>query len=76
MQDDAQRQMERLQIESQQRLNEVLIPVLEQMSVDSGYDLVFDSRMIQTGTMLYFSDRLDVTDDYIARVNAAGGGSD
>jgi len=75
MQDDARRQMERLQIESQQRLNEVLIPVLEQMSVDSGYDLVFDSRMIQTGTMLYFSNSLDVTDEYIARVNAASSSS-
>jgi Skp family chaperone for outer membrane proteins len=75
MQDDAQRQMERLQVESQGRINEVLIPVLEQMSADQGYDFVFDSRMIQTGTMLYFSNRLDVTDDYIARVNAASGGA-
>ena len=42
---------------------------------DAGYDYVFDSRMIQTGTMLYFANRLDVTDEYIARVDAAGTGS-
>ena len=75
MNDDAQRQMERLQIESQQTINEVLIPVLEQMSAENGYDFVFDSRMIQTGTMLYFANRLDVTDEYIARVNTASGGA-
>lgn len=77
MQDDAQRQMERLQLESQQQINDVLIPVLEQMAADEGYDYVFDSRMIQTGTMLYYANRLDVTDTYITRVDAAtaAGGS-
>ncbi len=75
MNDDAQRQMERLQVESQARINEVLIPVLEEMAADAGYDFVFDSRMIQTGTMLYFANRLDVTDEYVARVDAAGAGS-
>ncbi len=75
MQDDARRQMERLQMESQQEINEVLIPVLEQMAADTGYDFVFDARMIQTGTMLFFANRLDVTDEYIARVNAASAGS-
>lgn len=75
LQDDARRQMERLQMESQQEINEVLIPVLEEMAADAGYDFVFDSRMIQTGTMLYFANRLDVTDEYIARVDAAGTGS-
>lgn len=75
LQDDARRQMERLQMESQQEINEVLIPVLEEMAADAGYDFVFDSRMIQTGTMLYFANRLDVTDEYIAWVDAAGTGS-
>ena len=75
MNDDAQRQMERLQFESQQRINEVLIPVLEAMATDAGYDFVFDARMIQTGTMLFFANRLDVTDEYIARVDAASTGS-
>jgi Skp family chaperone for outer membrane proteins len=75
MNDDAQRQMERLQVESQQSLNDVLIPALEEMAGDAGYDFVFDSRMIQTGTMLYFANRLDVTDEYVARVDAASAGS-
>lgn len=74
MQDDARRQVERLQQESQQQINNVLIPVLETLASEQGYDLVFDSRMIQTGAMLYFANTLDVTDEYIARVNAAASG--
>ncbi len=73
-QDDAQRQMERLQLESQQEINDILIPVLEEMAAAEGYDFVFDSRMITTGTMLYYANRLDVTDQYVARVDAATAG--
>jgi Skp family chaperone for outer membrane proteins len=75
MQDDARRQIERLQNESQAEINKVLIPVLEQMASDQGYDMVFDSRMVQTGALLYFANSLDVTDGYISRVNAAAAGS-
>ena len=75
MQDDARRQIERLQVESQQQINEVLIPALETMAAEQGYQLVFDSRMVQTGAMLYFANTLDVTDEYIARVNAVAAGS-
>jgi Skp family chaperone for outer membrane proteins len=75
MQDDAQRQMERLQVESQQAINELLIPVLESMAAEQGYDFVFDARMVETGTMLYYANRLDVTADYVARVDAASAGS-
>ena len=75
MQDDAQRQMERLQLESQQRINDILIPVLEQVATENDYDFVFDARMIQTGTMLYYANRHDVTAEYVARVDAASAGS-
>ncbi len=73
MQDDARRSIERLQADGVTQVNEVLIPALEAMSNERGYELVFDSRMTQTGSLLYFSNALDVTDDFIARVNTASG---
>lgn len=73
MQDDARRTIERMQTDGVAEVNRVLIPALEAMSNERGYQLVFDSRMTQSGSLLYFSNTLDVTDDFIARVNAASG---
>jgi Skp family chaperone for outer membrane proteins len=75
LQDDARRQLERLQLEGQGQINDVLIPVLEQMAAEEGYAMVFDARMVETGAMLYFANNLDVTDSYIARVNSVSPGS-
>lgn len=71
LQDDARRAMERIQGESVEEVNNALIPVLESMASERGYQIVFDTRMTQTGGLLYFANTLDVTDDFIARVNAA-----
>ena len=68
MQDDARRALERIQNESQARINDVLIPVLEQMAAEQGWGLVFDSRLAQTGSLLYFDGTVDVTDSFIQRV--------
>ncbi len=76
LQDDARRQLDRLQTDGQQRINQVLIPVLERLASEQGWDLVFDARLVQTGSMLHYSSSLDVTDVFIAGVNAASGGSD
>ncbi len=76
LQDDARRQLDRLQTDGQQRINQVLIPVLERLAAEQGWDLVFDARLVQTGSMLHYSTSLDVTDTFIAGVNAASGGSD
>jgi Skp family chaperone for outer membrane proteins len=71
LQDDARRQLERLQIDGQQRINQVLVPVLERLAAERGWDLVFDSRLVQTGSLLHYSRTLDMTDEFIAGVNTA-----
>ena len=76
LQDDARRQLERLQIDGQQRINQVLVPVLERLAAERGWDLVFDSRLVQTGSLLHYSRSLDMTDEFIAGVNAATESSD
>lgn len=76
LQDDARRQLDRLQGDGQQRINRVLVPVLERLATERGWDLVFDARLVQTGSMLHYSSSLDVTDEFIAGVNAAAGSSD
>lgn len=68
---DAQRVLERMQNEAIDEVNQQLIPALEAMAGAEGYALVLDTRLAQIGGLLYFSDTLDVTDDFIARVNAA-----
>ena len=76
LQDDARRQLERLQADGQQRINRVLVPVLERLAAERRWDLVFDARLVQTGSMLHYASSLDVTDEFIAGVNAASGSSD
>ena len=71
LQDDARRQLDRLQADGQQRINRVLVPVLERLAAERGWDLVFDSRLVQTGSLLHYSRTLDMTDEFIAGVNAA-----
>lgn len=71
LQDDARRQLDRLQVDGQQRINQVLVPVLERLAAERGWDLVFDSRLVQTGSLLHYSRTLDMTDEFIAGVNAA-----
>ena len=73
LQDDARRALERMHAKGTEEVNAVLIPALEAMAAEQGYDLVFDSRMTQTGSLLYFSKTLDVTDAFIERVNSTAG---
>lgn len=70
-QDDARRALDREQAAGVEQVNAVLVPALEAMAAERGYDLVLDSRMTQTGGMLYFSQAIDITDEFIERVNAA-----
>jgi len=78
-QDDARRALQREQADGIEQVNAVLVPALEELAAERGYDLVLDSRMTQTGGMLYYSQAIDITDEFIERVNAAtpepGGGS-
>ncbi len=76
LQDDARRQLDRIQADGQQRINQVLVPVLERLAAERGWDLVFDARLVQTGSLLHYATNLDVTDEFIAGVNATSGSSD
>ena len=69
MQDDARRAIERMQAQGTDEVNKVLIPALEQLAAEQGYELVFDTRLTQTGGVLFYSTRLDVTDAFIAKVD-------
>ena len=67
LRDDAQRAMNRLGEEAQDRINAVLIPAVEQLANAEGFDLILDTRI---QGILYFADAIDATDRYIAMVNA------
>ena len=64
--DDANRALNRMAEEAQTRINNVLIPAVERLANNEGYDLILDTRI--TG-ILYFADAIDATDRYIALVN-------
>ena len=70
LRDDAQRAMNLLAEEAQVRINDVLIPAVERLATEDGYDLILDTRI---QGILFFADAIDATDRYIALVN--GGGS-
>ena len=67
LQDDAQRALNRMAEQAQTRINERLVPAVEQLAAEAGYDLILDTRM---QGILYFATAIDVTDRYIALVNA------
>lgn len=66
MRDDAQRALTRMAEEAQTRINNQLIPAVEQLAAQQGYDLILDTRI---QGILYFADAIDATDRYIALVN-------
>ena len=57
-----------MQQDAQDRINARLIPAVETLANEAGYDLILDTRM---QGILYFADAIDATDRYIAIVNAA-----
>jgi Skp family chaperone for outer membrane proteins len=69
--DDAQRAMNRFAMEAQNRINAQLIPAVERLAAEAGYDLILDTRL---DGILYFADAIDATDRFIQMVNAQGGG--
>jgi Skp family chaperone for outer membrane proteins len=69
--DDAQRAMNRFAMEAQNRINAQLIPAVERLAAEAGYDLILDTRV---EGILYFADAIDATDRFIQMVNAQGGG--
>ena len=66
LRDDAQRALNRMAEQAQARINERLVPAVEQLAAEAGYDLILDTRM---QGILYFASAIDETDRYIALVN-------
>jgi outer membrane protein len=72
LRDDAQRAMNLLGEEAQVRINSVLIPAVERLATEEGFDLILDTRI---QGILFFADAIDATDRYIAMVNSNIGGN-
>ena len=70
LRDDAQRAYNQLGADAQVRINNVLIPAVEQLANQEGYDLILDTRV---DGILYFADAIDATDRFLVLVNAGGG---
>ena len=70
LRDDANRAIQRLGAEAQDRINAQLIPAVELMANQEGFDLIFDTRI---QGILYFANSIDATDRFIALVNANTG---
>ena len=64
---DRERILLRLAEQAQLRINQVLIPAVERLAQENGYDLIMDTRI---QGILYFANRVDVTAHYIELVNA------
>lgn len=73
MRDDAQRELTRQQQQATNRINSQFGPVVEQLATQGGYDLILDTSRVPG--VLFFSDAIDVTDDFLALVNAAAPGT-
>lgn len=66
--DDARRELTRMEQQVTLDVNSQLGPKVERFATDNGIDLIFDGARMQ-GILFFASDR-DVTDDFLASVNA------
>ncbi|MGH7541224.1 MAG: OmpH family outer membrane protein [Gemmatimonadota bacterium] len=65
---DRQREAQQMQQEGFTRIKEQIGPVLQAIQEEEGYDLVLNTR---SSAVLVFSDRIDITQQVIARLEAA-----
>lgn len=73
MNDDARRELSRLEQQMTLQVNQQLGPLVEQFASGRSIDLIFDSS--RASGLLYFSNTRDVTDDFLALVNQSDGGA-
>jgi len=69
--DDARRDLQRLEQQITLDVNAQLGPLVERFAADQGYDIIFDSARLQG--ILYFSPAKDVSNELLSLVNAGGG---
>ena len=65
--EDASRAMQGLQASTLSRIQAELMPIIEQVRIDKGLDLIFD--LTRSGTV-YFNPTLDLTDEVVRRYDA------
>lgn len=70
--DDARRELVRLEQQMTLEVNAQLGPQVERFATDNGFDLIFDGARMQG--ILFFASSRDVTDDFLASVNAGASG--
>lgn len=67
--DDARRDLARLEQQITIDVNSQLGPLVERFAVERGYDMIFDTARLQG--ILYFAPSKDVTEDFMTLVNAS-----
>ena len=72
--DDARRELQRLEQQITLDVNTQLGPLVERFAVDRGVDLILDSARMQG--VLYYNTGRDLTDDFLAMVNSVNPASD
>lgn len=73
MQEDSNRQLQRALQQAQQDINTELVPAVERLAQQQGYDLIIDAN--NAPGLLYFSNTIDVTDQFIQMVDTGPGDS-
>jgi outer membrane protein len=66
LREDYQRDLNKVEQEVMGRVNEYLRGIIEKYAVDNGYDMILDA-----GTLLYISEKADVTDGVLAAADKA-----
>ncbi len=69
--DDARRELERMEQQITLDVNEQLGPLVERFAAENGYDVIFDSSRAQG--VLYFGNSTIVTTEFLALVNSSVG---
>ncbi|MDW7761436.1 MAG: OmpH family outer membrane protein [Acidobacteriota bacterium] len=71
MAEDGSREMQDLQVRLFTRLQNELLPIIEQLGREKGMDLILD---LEKSGAVYFSDAINVTDEVIRRYDASKAG--
>lgn len=71
--DDARRDLERLEQQITLDVNSQLGPLVERFATERGYDMIFDTARLQG--ILYYAPSRDVTADFMALVNSSVSGA-
>jgi Skp family chaperone for outer membrane proteins len=67
--DDARRDLQRLEQQATLDINSQLGPLVERFAAERGYDLIIDSARLQG--ILYFSPAKDVSEEFLQLVNSS-----